>query len=1137
MRKPTPRQLERVKVVVLGGAGGARREGLCPSNVLTTADSEEASKLLKRCRSQRVGSIRSEHLDNYGGGELGGGAPLRHRLSGSGSRPPEPDVEMKRDMRGSLLMRDGSLKDHNGAVSERMSLAIGGSYGEVLAGADANDLTGLTAADAAKSSGAFNYESDNPLYEPGARVSVAAARAEDFAAAEQRRGSVHSTRNPLAGDYGGAEDPTSPQKRRGTLVSTKSFKSRQELDADGENARAFVSSMAAQMAMRGSAGKWTVKDLVEALRESTLSMPECSMREEIEARFSHYAALLTRRLYDEHQAHLERKESRREQRRQTPRGRALAAFAGIKFAAWSRNTARISALAAAASGVVLMLCHTYKPKASRAPNEMLAAVLYVVAGVLLFAFEHTYSRGVEIVRPLLLGATAAGGMLYLELQTAATCLVAAALLAACASARGEAAEPTLTRMRLEARRREVMSEAAVIKAEGDTDISDLVVELDARNVSALRRSLRIAWLRARVASRAGAFIFLVLYVGGNVAAFVHWFIVNKAIAEEKGLSSYAPWAKGFGQVLNLNCTVILLPVLRPFMAIFHSTVFGRGLSTVLPVAKAIEFHKEVVFGIIVIATVGHVVCHLLNYSFARQASEAAFAVMPKFWTGVGITLAMVLMAAAGADHVRRRSFETFWAAHHLFIVFWGLLMYHGPRFYMWATAPLALYLAMRIARSSSKLSRRVVVLSSCLEPPNVLKITMRNAAKGGRGGRELFSYKEGMYIKLCCPALSGMEWHPFTISSAPEDQVLTVHIKCGKSGSWTQRLKDFMSSLSGDSEGGGKAVALAGPTADGGYSAGAIMDAHGRQILKIDGPYPAPCQHMPSYKVLLLVGAGIGLTPFASALRSIVEHKWPAGAGPDTIYFHWTCRLNELEAFMWFVRQLVALGKKYAFYRDRLARLPQVRMACTIWLTGKSTPEDIEAVRELVRTAQSTAAAGRASDDGGDGGSEATDGSGGSDGDGAAETSQAAEATEPAAKETQEQVIEVRAGRPQWDPIFSAIADEQEGQTIGVFHCGPMERDLQRMCVRHTRIKTMALHGERSKTVFKLHAEQVRNMRPYVHLHCLPMHHTDTALTQLVLRASLIYVLPCCSIAAAPVQAWRPESRRAPPAPLHPFPR
>ena len=99
LRKLTPRQLERVKVVVLGGAGGARREGLCPSNVLTTADSEEASKLLKRCRSQRVGSIRSEHLDNYGGGELGGGAPLRHRLSGSGSRPPEPDVEMKRDMR------------------------------------------------------------------------------------------------------------------------------------------------------------------------------------------------------------------------------------------------------------------------------------------------------------------------------------------------------------------------------------------------------------------------------------------------------------------------------------------------------------------------------------------------------------------------------------------------------------------------------------------------------------------------------------------------------------------------------------------------------------------------------------------------------------------------------------------------------------------------------------------------------------------------------------------------------------------------------------------------------------------------------------------------------------------------------
>lgn len=42
--------------------------------------------------------------------------------------------------------------------------------------------------------------------------------------------------------------------------------------------------------------------------------------------------------------------------------------------------------------------------------------------------------------------------------------------------------------------------------------------------------------------------------------------------------------------------------------------------------------------------------------------------------------------------------------------------------------------------------------------------------------------------------------------------------------------------------------------------------------LLIDGPYGAPAQDYKKYDVLLLVGLGIGATPFISILKDIVNH-------------------------------------------------------------------------------------------------------------------------------------------------------------------------------------------------------------------------------------------------------------------------
>ncbi|NXT80747.1 NOX5 oxidase, partial [Zapornia atra] len=53
-----------------------------------------------------------------------------------------------------------------------------------------------------------------------------------------------------------------------------------------------------------------------------------------------------------------------------------------------------------------------------------------------------------------------------------------------------------------------------------------------------------------------------------------------------------------------------------------------------------------------------------------------------------------------------------------------------------------------------------------------------------------FQYKPGDYIYLNIPAIAAYEWHPFSISSAPEQQeTLWLHIR--SLGQWTNKLYEY----------------------------------------------------------------------------------------------------------------------------------------------------------------------------------------------------------------------------------------------------------------------------------------------------------------------------------------------------------
>jgi NADPH oxidase len=60
----------------------------------------------------------------------------------------------------------------------------------------------------------------------------------------------------------------------------------------------------------------------------------------------------------------------------------------------------------------------------------------------------------------------------------------------------------------------------------------------------------------------------------------------------------------------------------------------------------------------------------------------------------------------------------------------------------------------------------------------------------------------GQFVFLNVPDISAVEWHPFSISSAPDDQYTTHHIHIhsrpsSSSLSWTQKLANLVQEVSG----------------------------------------------------------------------------------------------------------------------------------------------------------------------------------------------------------------------------------------------------------------------------------------------------------------------------------------------------
>jgi respiratory burst oxidase len=145
-----------------------------------------------------------------------------------------------------------------------------------------------------------------------------------------------------------------------------------------------------------------------------------------------------------------------------------------------------------------------------------------------------------------------------------------------------------------------------------------------------------------------------------------------------------------------------------------------------------------------------------------------------------------------------------------------VLIVHSRDFWKWLLYPGALFVldkAMYLVRSKYHVRIVTVELLEC-DSTSILKLSLDVHLDAKRP----FAHRPGQYVRLCCPALSRFEWHPFTISSSPHDEFVQLHIK--DCGDWTGGLRRLFFPLSESS----------------GSLDGAALERAGVSLL-VDGPY------------------------------------------------------------------------------------------------------------------------------------------------------------------------------------------------------------------------------------------------------------------------------------------------------------
>ncbi|XP_073799398.1 dual oxidase 1 isoform X4 [Danio rerio] len=339
-------------------------------------------------------------------------------------------------------------------------------------------------------------------------------------------------------------------------------------------------------------------------------------------------------------------------------------------------------------------------------------------------------------------------------------------------------------------------------------------------------------------------------------------------------------SRGSAAAISFLFPYMLLTVCRNLITMCRETFLNRYI----PFDAAIDLHRQMAATALILSVV-HSLGHLVNvYIFCISDLSILACLFPKvfsnngselpmkwtFWffktvpgiTGVILLLIFAFMYVFASHYFRRISFRGFWITHHLYVLIYVLTVVHGsygllqqPRFHIYLIPPGLLFLLDKLISLSRK-KVEIPVLKAELLPSDVTMLEFKRP--------QGFVYRSGQWVRIACLTLGTDEYHPFTLTSAPHEETLSLHIRAA--GPWTSKLREA-------------------------YSPEKHQELGGLPKLYLDGPFGEGHQEWTDFEVSVLVGAGIGVTPFASILKDLVfkssvKFKFHC----KKVYFLWVTR-------------------------------------------------------------------------------------------------------------------------------------------------------------------------------------------------------------------------------------------------------
>nr|XP_022296724.1 NADPH oxidase 5-like [Crassostrea virginica] len=398
-------------------------------------------------------------------------------------------------------------------------------------------------------------------------------------------------------------------------------------------------------------------------------------------------------------------------------------------------------------------------------------------------------------------------------------------------------------------------------------------------------------------------------------------------------------------------------------------------------------------------------------------------------TGWIILVTLLIIFICSLPFVRRGGyFEIFYRSHMLYIPFWILLLLHGPVFWVFFIGPGVVFVLEKISRS--KLIKKAKYGGTFISEVNLLPSGVCHLVISRPDN---FMYRPGDYIFIQIPVIAAHEWHPFTISSAPQmKDILWLHVR--SAGNWTKKLYKYFSELDPINLGEPEVILqkrrfTLSPSLLNFKTYGQSSGRRGTHYLEksqcfIDGPYGTASREIFETEHAVLISAGIGVTPMASILQSIAHiykestRKCPrchhsfyspvsdCGTNLKKVDFIWVNR--EQKSFEWFWGLLNYIEKELLDETKSTERLIDMHL----FMTSAQSKTDMKglglqiALDLLHQTDNKDLITGLQT--------------------------------------------RTKAGRPDWQQIFDKISQERKGK-VKVFFCGSPQlgKIIKGMCMRH----------------------------------------------------------------------------------------